>query len=199
MSDKKILLTRDGLNELQAELRILREEKRVEIADKLKEAISYGDLSENAEYQAARDDQAQMELRIAELEEMLKPGAYEIIDEKRKKTGINVGSVVTLEETEKKETITYTIVGSQEASILDGKISNESPIGRSLIGKNTGDHGTRTIWKNRLFYPQSCITYVYDHPYISQWASYRDTSRITPCCYCSEMNYSCTQVTIFIC
>ena len=83
MSDKKILLTRDGLNELQAELRILREEKRVEIADKLKEAISYGDLSENAEYQAARDDQAQMELRIAELEEMLKPGAYEIIDEKK--------------------------------------------------------------------------------------------------------------------
>jgi transcription elongation factor GreA len=74
MSDKKILLTRDGLNELQEELRILREEKRIEIADKLKEAISYGDLSENAEYQAARDDQAQMELRISELEEMLKPG-----------------------------------------------------------------------------------------------------------------------------
>jgi transcription elongation factor GreA len=90
MADKTILLTRDGLNELQAELRILREEKRVEIADKLKEAISYGDLSENAEYQAARDDQAQMELRITELEEMLKPGSYEIIDEKKKKTGINV-------------------------------------------------------------------------------------------------------------
>ncbi len=80
-----------------------------------------------------------MELRIAELEEMLKPGAYEIIDEKKKKTSINVGSVVTLEEIDKKETITYTIVGSQEASILDGKISNESPIGRSLVGKNTGD------------------------------------------------------------
>jgi len=139
MSDKIIILTRDGLNELQAELRILREEKRVEIADKLKEAISYGDLSENAEYQAARDEQAQVELRISELEEMLNPGAYEIIDEKKKKTGINVGSVVTLEETEKKETITYTIVGSQEASILDGKISNESPIGKALIGKNTGD------------------------------------------------------------
>jgi len=139
MADKKILLTRDGLTELQAELQNLREEKRVEIADKLKEAISYGDLSENAEYQAARDDQAQMELRIAELEDMLKPGAYEIIDEKKKKTGINVGSVVTIEETDKKDKITYTIVGSQEASILDGKISNESPIGRSLIGKNAGD------------------------------------------------------------
>jgi transcription elongation factor GreA len=80
-----------------------------------------------------------MELRITELEEMLKPWAYEIIDEKKKKTGINVGSVVTLEETEKKDKITYTIVGSQEASILDGKISNESPIGRALIGKNGGD------------------------------------------------------------
>jgi len=90
MTDKSILLTRDGLAELQNELRILREEKRVEIAAKLKEAISYGDLSENAEYQAARDDQAQAELRIAELEEMLKPGNYEIIDEKKKKTGINV-------------------------------------------------------------------------------------------------------------
>ena len=133
MADKKILLTRDGLTELQAELQNLREEKRVEIADKLKEAISYGDLSENAEYQAARDDQAQMELRIAELEDMLKPGAYEIIDEKKKKTGINVGSVVTIEETDKKDKITYTIVGSQEASILDGKISNESPIGRAII------------------------------------------------------------------
>ena len=142
MADKSILLTRDGLTELQNELRILREVTRVEIAAKLKEAISYGDLSENAEYQAARDDQAQAELRIAELEEMLKPGSYEIIDEKKKKTGINVGSVVTLEDTEKKETITYTIVGSQEASILDGKISNESPIGRSLIGKNTGDSVT---------------------------------------------------------
>ncbi len=139
MTDKKILLTRDGLTELQAELRILREEKRVEIADKLKEAISYGDLSENAEYQAARDDQAQMELRITELEEMLKPGSYEIIDEKKKKTGINVGSIVTLEESDKKDHITYIIVGSQEASILDGKISNESPIGRAMIGKNTGD------------------------------------------------------------
>ena len=85
-----------------------------------------------------------MELRIAELEEMLKPGNYEIIDEKRKKTGINVGSVVTLEDTEKKETITYTIVGSQEASILDGKISNESPIGKSLIGKNMSDSVTVT-------------------------------------------------------
>jgi transcription elongation factor GreA len=76
---------------------------------------------------------------------MLKPGAYEIIDDKKKKTGINVGSVVTLQDgDDKKDIITYTIVGSQEASILDGKISNESPIGRMLIGKNTGDTVTVT-------------------------------------------------------
>jgi transcription elongation factor GreA len=103
MSDKKILLTREGLAELQEELRSLREEKRVEIAEKLKEAISYGDLSENAEYQEARDEQAQVELRIAELEEMLKPGSYDLIDDdsgsKKRKTGINVGNTVTLQDT----------------------------------------------------------------------------------------------------
>lgn len=147
MSDKKTLLTREGLAELQEELRFLREEKRVEIAEKLKEAISYGDLSENAEYQEARDDQAQVELRIAELEELLKPGNYELIDEekggKRKKSGINVGNTVTLQD-EENTLVTYTIVGSQEANIFENKISNESPIGSALIGKNPGDTVTVT-------------------------------------------------------
>lgn len=114
MANRKILLTRDGLTELQEELRFLREEKRVEIAEKLKEAISYGDLSENAEYQEARDEQAQVELRIAELEEMLKPGSYDIIDDekstKKKKQGINVGNTVTLQEVGEKAEITYLIV-----------------------------------------------------------------------------------------
>lgn len=143
MSDKKILLTSLGLSELQEELRALREEKRVEIANKLKEAISYGDLSENAEYQEARDDQAQVELRIAELEDLLKPGNYELIEEekswKKRKAGINVGATVTVEEVQSKSKIIYTIVGSQEASILEGKISNESPLGKSIVGKNIWD------------------------------------------------------------
>ena len=143
MSDKKILLTQTGLAELQEELRELREEKRVEIANKLKEAISYGDLSENAEYQEARDYQAQIELRIAELEELLKPGNYELITDdasaKKRKSGINVGATVTISEVGTKEKVKYTIVGSQEASILEGKISNESPIGKAIIGKNVGD------------------------------------------------------------
>jgi transcription elongation factor GreA len=146
MSEKKILLTQAGLAELGEELRFLREEKRVDIASKLKEAISYGDLSENAEYQEARDEQAQVELRIAELEEMLKPGNYDIIEDdrggKKRKVGINVGSTVTISEVGTKESLTYVIVGSQEANILENKISNESPLGKSLIGKNPGDTAT---------------------------------------------------------
>ncbi len=142
MSDKKILLTQAGLIELQEELRFLREEKRVDIASKLKEAISYGDLSENAEYQEARDEQAQVELRIAELEEMLKPGTYSLIEDEKstkKNRGINVGATVTLSDAQSKEKITYLIVGSQEANIIENKISNESPLGKSMIGKGPGD------------------------------------------------------------
>lgn len=141
MADKKTLLTREWFTELQEELRYLREEKRVEIADKLKEAISYGDLSENAEYQEARDEQAQVELRIAELEEMLKVGNYDLIDDekwaKKKKSGINVGNTVTLELDGEKSV--YTIVGSQEANVFERKISNESPLGKALIWKNKDD------------------------------------------------------------
>ncbi len=148
MSEKKILLTQSWLIELQEELRVLREEKRVDIAQKLKEAISYGDLSENAEYQEARDEQAQVELRISELDELLKPGNYSIIEDdtgtKKKRWGINVGSTVTLADTTSKEKVIYVIVGSQEASILDNKISNESPLGRSMIGKSVGDTITFT-------------------------------------------------------
>ena len=140
MASKKILLTPEGLAELSNELQQLKEVKRVEIAEKLKEAISYGDLSENAEYQEARDDQAQVELRIAELEEILKPGNYELIEDEKKskkKKGINVGNTVKLtsKDEDGKKDVTYTIVGSQEANIFENKISNESPIGRSLIGK----------------------------------------------------------------
>lgn len=144
MAQKKILLTSEGLAELTSELQELKEVRRVEIADKLKEAISYGDLSENAEYQEARDDQAQVELRIAELEEMLKPGNYELIEDEKKskkKRGINVGNTVKLSMNDEdgKKDIVYTIVGAQEANIFENKISNESPIGKALIGKEVGE------------------------------------------------------------
>lgn len=141
MTDNKILLSQEGLAELQNELDQLKNEKRQEIADKLKEAISFGDLSENAEYAAAREEQAHVEGRIIALEEMLKPGNYEIISEKKsKKSGINIGATVTIEEiSDEAKKSTYKIVGSQEASILESKISNESPLGKSILGKNIGD------------------------------------------------------------
>ena len=141
MSDHKILLSQSGLLELQEELQLLKTEKRQEIADKLKEAISFGDLSENAEYAAAREEQAHIEGRISELEEMLKPGNYEIIDEKKsRKAGINIGATVTVQENKaNEEPRTYKIVGSQEASILENKISNESPLGMAILGRNVGD------------------------------------------------------------
>lgn len=140
MADNKILLTQEWLAELQEKLRFLKEDKRKEIADKLKEAISYGDLSENAEYAAAREEQAHIETEIIDLEEMLKPGNYEIIDEKKaKRGGINIGKTVTIRENETNEEATYKIVGSQEASILEGKISNESPLGKAILGRNVDD------------------------------------------------------------
>ena len=139
----KILLSPEGLAELQEELRFLKEERRVEVAEKLKEAISYGDLSENAEYQEARDLQAQVELRISELEDMLKPWNYEIIDQDDTKKGANVrvGHTITVSYMEdgEKHILTYTIEWSQEADIFENKISNESPLGRALIGKKWGD------------------------------------------------------------
>lgn len=140
MLDKKILLSQEWLAELQNELHSLKTEKRQEIADKLKEAISFGDLSENAEYAAAREEQAHVETRISELEEMLKPGNYEIIsDKKAKKSGINIGATVTIRENNSNEEFTYKIVGSQEANILEGKISNESPLGKAILGHNINE------------------------------------------------------------
>lgn len=141
MTENKIILSPEGLQELQEELRILKTEKRQDIADKLKEAISFGDLSENAEYAAAREEQAHIEGRIVELEEMLKPGNYELIDGKKsRRSGINIGTTVTIRENKDgAEEKTYKIVGSQEASILEGKISNESPIGAAILGRNIND------------------------------------------------------------
>lgn len=137
---KVTLLTKEGLHDLQEELRNLKEVRRVEVAEKLKEAISYGDLSENSEYEDARSEQAQLEIRIVELEEIMKN--HEIIDAKKtskKQTGVNVGSLVTIVSKDDGEKETFRIVGSTESDIFENKLSNESPIGRSLIGKEVGD------------------------------------------------------------
>lgn len=136
---KPIYLTHEGLEKLQNELVHLKDITRVEIAEKLKEAISFGDLSENAEYEEARNEQAQVEKRILDLEEQLKN--VEIIEEDMDHDKVTMGSEVTIKNLETKEEAAYKIVGSTEANILaeTPMISNESPIGKSILGKKTGD------------------------------------------------------------
>ncbi len=139
---KKYQLTNEGLEKLHLELDDLRNVKRVEIAEKLKVAIGYWDLSENSEYQSARDEQAAVELRISEIEEIMEN--YEILDmdKKAKKNNvITIGSKFTLKMgTEKNSPVQeYIIVGSTEADILENRISNESPLGQAVMGKAEGE------------------------------------------------------------
>lgn len=142
MSEAVIYLTQEGLEKLQEELRFLKDEKRVEIAEKLKEAISFWDLSENSEYEEARNEQAHVELRIIELEDQLK--RVQIIQEEgsvKWEKKINMGMTVHIQEVGSKEKEQYKIVGTTEANILAEvpKISNESPVGKALLGKKKGD------------------------------------------------------------
>lgn len=131
----KIYVTQEGLEKLQQELIFLKNEKRVEIAEKLKEAISFWDLSENSEYEDARSEQAQVELRITELTEQLKN--IEVIEEWKTKGKISIGSEVEIQNIDSKEKDTLKIVGTTEADILAEPklISNESPLGKVLLGK----------------------------------------------------------------
>lgn len=131
--EKKHILTYEGLKAYEQELDDLRVNKRKEIAQKIKEAVAQGDLSENAEYDAAKDEQRDVEARIEELENMLKN--VEVVDEDEVdvKT-IGIGCRVKIQDVENKNEIVYKIVGSTEANSIKGKISNESPVGRALIG-----------------------------------------------------------------
>jgi transcription elongation factor GreA len=136
---EEILVTKEGLKKLKEELEYLKSTKRKEVAERLKEAISYGDLSENAEYEEAKNEQAFVEGRILELE--IKIRKAKIISEKStKKSVVEIGSSVTVQEKgERDDPETYTIVGSTEADPIDHKISNESPIGQALLGHSKGD------------------------------------------------------------
>jgi transcription elongation factor GreA len=126
------------LKEREEELRILKTVRRKDVAEKIKEARGQGDLSENAEYDAAKEEQAEIEARIGILEKMLRNA--EVIDEEElTKDVVSIGSRVTLYDEEFDENIDYTIVGSAEANPSMGKISNESPLGSQLIGHKTGD------------------------------------------------------------
>lgn len=138
MPNKQILLTEDGLKKLELELEELRTEKRKEIADKIKQALAFGDLSENSEYDEAKNEQAMVEARIVSLETMLKN--VKIIDEEEINTEtVNVGNKVRLYDKEYKEEIDFYIVGSTEADPSEHKLSDESPVGRALLGHKAGD------------------------------------------------------------
>ena len=138
MEAKKNLLTYAGLKKLEDELQDLKVNRRKEVAAKIKEAREQGDLSENAEYDAAKDEQRDIETQIAELEEILK-NAEVVQDNNTDKDAIKMESVVKLHDVEYDEDIEYVIVGSSEADSLNNKISNESPLGAAMLGKKVGD------------------------------------------------------------
>mgnify|MGYP005771997501 FL=1 len=135
---KQIILTDDGLKKYEQELEELKTVKRKEVADKIKVALSFGDLSENSEYDEAKNDQAKLEASIVELEAMLQNA--KVINESDLSTDtVNVGSKVKVLDMEYDEEITYKIVGSAEADPKQGLISDESPLGRQLIGSKIGE------------------------------------------------------------
>lgn len=143
---KQYHLTQDGKVELETELSELKS-RRSEIAEKIANARDYGDLSENAEYDAAREEQAQLESRVSELEEILQNA--DIIKPAKSNGTIQVGSTVDLKNGKK---VTYQIVGPVEADPLEGKISNESPIGAALMGKKVGEKVTIETPKGSVSY-----------------------------------------------
>ena len=133
MAEKKNILTYTGLKKYEDELHDLKVNKRQEIAQKIKEAREQGDLSENAEYDAAKDEQRDIEARIVDLEKLLK-NAEVVVEDK-----ISIGCQVKVLDIEEDEEMEFKIVGSTEANSLEGKISNESPVGRALLGKKAGE------------------------------------------------------------
>ena len=138
MEEKKNLLTYAGLKKLEDELHDLKVVKRKEVAGKIKEAREQGDLSENAEYDAAKDEQRDIEARIEEIEKILK-NAEVVVEDEVDLDKINVGCKVKVHDYEFDEDMELKIVGSTEANSLEGKISNESPVGQALIGKKVND------------------------------------------------------------
>ncbi|MCI8791940.1 MAG: transcription elongation factor GreA [Eubacterium sp.] len=134
---KKNILTYEGLKALEDELHELKVNRRREVAQKIKEAREQGDLSENAEYDAAKEEQRDIELRIEEIDKILK-NAEVVVDDDTDSSIINVGCKVKIRDLEFDEEMEYKIVGSTEANSLQGKISNESPVGRALIGAQKG-------------------------------------------------------------
>lgn len=138
MSEQDVILTREGLEQLEQELENLRSVKRTEVKERLKEAIALGDLSENSEYDDAKNEQAFMEGRILELEKMIR-NAKIIEDDAQQEGVISVGSLVKVKDIEFDEISEYRLVGTVEADPMNNRISNESPVGRALLGHKAGE------------------------------------------------------------
>ena len=138
MEEKEIIVTQEGYNKLEEQLNYLKTTKRTEIAERIKVALGFGDLSENAEYDEAKTAQSANEEEIAELE--LKIRNAKVINEKEVDLEtVQIGNIVKLHDVEFDEDVSYTIVGSTEVSLAENKISNESPLGRALLGAKIGD------------------------------------------------------------
>lgn len=138
MPERDVFLTVDGLKKLEDELDILKTVKRREIAERIKQALDFGDISENSEYDQAKNEQAQLEDRIAKLEMMLRNAR--LIDEDDISTDVvGIGSKVLVKDLAYEEEMEFTIVGSAEADPYNGRISNESPVGSALLGQKSGD------------------------------------------------------------
>ena len=138
MADKKHILTYAGLKKYEEELQDLKVNRRKEVAQKIKEAREQGDLSENAEYDAAKDEQRDIEARIEELEKLLKT-AEVVVEDEIELDKISIGCQVKVYDLEFDEEIEFRLVGSTEANSLQNKISNESPVGHALLGRKVGD------------------------------------------------------------
>ncbi len=137
-TNKEVLITKEGLVKTKEELEYLKSEKRQDIAQKIKTAREFGDISENSEYDEAKNEQAEVEARIIKLTEIIKYAKI-IQKDKLRKDVVSVGSKVTLLDIEYDEQETYAIVGKTEADPYENKISNESPVGNALIGKKVGE------------------------------------------------------------
>jgi transcription elongation factor GreA len=135
---RDVVLTRDGFEKLKDEIELLRTEKRREVAERIKEAREFGDISENAEYDHAKNEQAMLEARISQLEDKLRSAT--IVDDKNVETSVvSVGSLVRVKDQKSGKSVAYQIVGSAEADPSENKLSNESPVGRALLGHKRND------------------------------------------------------------
>ncbi len=137
MADQKMILTKDGLKKLQDELENLKSVRRIEVAERIKQAIAFGDISENSEYDDAKNEQAFIEGRIQELEQKLR-NVEVISDEKKSKKEVTMGCTVILRDIEFNEDMEYTLVGTAEADPEAMRISNESPVGAAILGQKVG-------------------------------------------------------------